>query len=231
MEGLVAHGTSRNVKEQKYIPCTQDILLLHPLGKFDLPKRGIYEHPQRSLNMTLFKQTEINLLLRITLSACIWPEGKICSLKLMHLVNPISDWHIWLATLLGRAWLQVPCIISTLSWVSFKEIDHSGFLVAHKTLKDNKACPFKTSALTKKKDGVCMRCSSEPEPCNLLPLCQQTRVSNPSKPEGKSKSSTAGLAFLSPLCRTGWRVAGHTGKTSSSCQGAGLLCPSGWWQD
>lgn len=79
------------------------LFLLHPLGKFDLPKRDICEHPQRSLNMTLFKQTEINLLLRTTLSAYIWPEGKIYSLKLMHLINPISGWNIWLATLLEMA--------------------------------------------------------------------------------------------------------------------------------
>lgn len=107
---------------------------------------------------------------------------------------------------------------------SFKEIGHSGFMVAHKTLKDNKTCSFKTSALTQKKRGQCLYAVffREPEPCNLLPLCQQIRVSNPCKPEGKSRGSPAGLAFLSPLCRA---AAGHTGTTSSSCQGLAYCVP------
>lgn len=196
-------------------------------------QRGIFVniHRETTTWICLNKQ-KFNLLLRITLSASVWPEGKIYSLKLMHPVNPTSGWRSWFATAGNGMIAGPPAPSPHCLWASFKEVDHSGFMVAHKTLKDNKTGPFKTSALTQKKKVQCLYAVffREPEPCNLLPLCQQTRVSNPSQPEGKSKGSTAGLAFLSPLCRTGWTVAGHTGKTSSSCQGAGLLCPTGWWQ-
>lgn len=68
-------------------------------------QRGIFASIHRE---ALTWQTEINLPLRITLSACVWPEGRLSSLKLMQPVNSTSGWHSWLASLLEMAWLQVP---------------------------------------------------------------------------------------------------------------------------
>lgn len=68
-------------------------------------QRGIFASTHRE---ALTWQTEINLPLRITLSACVWPEGRLYSLKLMHPVNSTSGWHSWLASLLEMEWLQVP---------------------------------------------------------------------------------------------------------------------------
>lgn len=163
MEGLAIHRTSTNVKEQNTLLGPRSLFLLHSVGQFNL-HMGVFPCIHReAITWHCLNKQKFNLLLRIKLSACVWPEGKIHNLKVMHPANPISSWHSAPATLLEMAQLQVPAhhppngllplpnIVQHHLWDSFEELDYSGIMVAHKTLKENKTCLSKTSALTQKK--------------------------------------------------------------------------------